>query len=165
MRAYEVSASMTVTTAGGNTDLLQLNPATNKPVRLVGFRLGNTTEVGDVAEEGLELQIMHLTATVTDGGGTGSTVITPSPSPRPAGATAAGFTARVNSPTVATSSGTTTVCEYVGWINRQTPLEIWYPDAKWMTEAIAGEAIILRLNTTLADDATMQITAFVEEEG
>lgn len=163
-RAYKVPATMTVTAAGGNTDIFQLNPADDKPVRLVGFRLGNTTEVGDTAEEGIELQLMHMTATVTDGAGTGSALVTPVPTPR-VGSAAAGFTARVNSPTVATTSGTSTIVEYVGWINRQTPLEIFYPDPKWPQEAIQGETLILRMNTTLADDMTMQITVFVEEEG
>ena len=83
MREYKVAASMTVTAAGGNTDIFQLNPATNKPVRLVGFRLGNSTEVGDVGEEGVEFQLMHMTGTVTYGAGTGSTLVTPSPVPRP----------------------------------------------------------------------------------
>jgi hypothetical protein len=160
-----VPATLTVTAAGGNTDLFQLNPATNKPVRLVGYRLGNTTEVGDAGEEGLELQLMHMTATVTDGAGTGSTTVTPITVPRPGIGQAAGFTARVNSPTVATSTGTTTVLEYVGWINRSTPLEMFYPELKWCPEAIAGESLILRMNTSLIDDMTMQITVFVEEEG
>jgi hypothetical protein len=163
-RAYKVPASMTVTAAGGNTDLFQLNPADDKPVRVVGFRLGNTTEVGDSAEEGLELQLIHMTATVTDGSGTGSTLVTPVPSPRTTG-TAAGFTARVNSPTVATATGTTTIVEYIGWINRQAPLEIYYTDKKWEQEAIQGETLLLRMTTTLADDMTMQLTVFVEEEG
>jgi hypothetical protein len=163
-RNYKVAATMTVTAAGGNTDLFQLNPATNKPIRVVWFRLGNTSEVGDTQEEGLELQLMHMTATVTDGAGTGSVTVTPTTSPRPGG-TAAGFTARVNSPTVATSSGTTTITEYIGWINRQTPLEVLAPERLWAVEAIAGETIILRMNTTLADDMTMQLTIFVEEEG
>ena len=162
-REYKVPASFTLTAAGGNTDLFQLNAATNKPIRLVGFRLGNTSEVGDTAEEGLELQLMHMTATVTDGTGTGSTLVTPVPVTR--GVAAAGFTARVNSPTVATTSGTTTIEEYVGWINRQTPLEMWYPDNKWCLDAIAGETIILRMNTVLADDMTLNLTLFVEEEG
>jgi hypothetical protein len=163
-RLYKVPATMTVTAAGGNTDFLQLNPAVNKPIRLVGLRLGNSTEVGDAQEEGLELQLMHMTATVTDGTGTGSATVTPVSAPRPGG-TAAGFTARVNSPTVATSSGTSTIVEYVGWINRSTPLEIWYPESKWCIEAIQNESILLRLNTTLLDDMTVEITAFVEEEG
>jgi hypothetical protein len=167
MRAYEVSASFTLTAAGGpGTDLFQLNPSGTggRTIRLVGYRLGNTTEVGDAAEEGLELQLLHMTGTVTDGAGTGSTTVTPSSSPRPGG-TAAGFTCRVNSPTIATTSGTTTVCEYLGWINRMSPLEIWYPDAKWATEAIATEAILLRHTGTLADDMVLQVTLFVEEEG
>lgn len=163
-RLYKVPASLTVTTAGGNTDLLQLNPADDKPIRLVGLRLGITTEVGDAAEEGLELQLMHLAATVTDGAGTGTATVTPVPTPRTTGP-AAGFTARVNSPTVATSSGTSTIVEYLGWINRATPLDVWYPETKWCQEASQGEALVLRLNTTLADDVTLQLVAFVEEEG
>lgn len=168
MRAYEVSASFVVTTAGGNTDIFQLNPAggsTGRNIRLVGYRLGNTTEVGDTGEEGLELQLLHMTGTVTDGGGTGSTLVTPSSSPRPNQLPNAGFTCRVNSPTIATTSGTTTVCEYVGWINRLSPLEVWYPDPRWMTEAIATESIILRYTGTLQDDMTVQLTLFIEEEG
>ena len=164
-RLYKVAATFTLTAAGGNTDLLQLNPATNKPLRLVGFRLGNTTEVGDAAEEGLELQLTHMTATVTDGTGTGSATVTPTTVPRPGIGQAAGFTARVNSPTVATSSGTTMVLEYLGWINRLSPLETFYPENKWCPEAIAGEALILRMNTSLNDDMTLQISAFVEEDG
>jgi hypothetical protein len=163
-RLYKVPATMTVTNVGGNCDLLQLNPADDKPVRLVGLRLGVTTEVGDAGEEGLELQLMHMAATVTDGAGTGSVTVTPVPNPRPAG-TAAGFTARVCSPTVATTSGTSTIVEYIGWINRATPLEIWYPETQWCLEAAQGEAIVLRINTTVTDDMTLQLTAFVEEEG
>ncbi len=165
-RLYKCAATFTLTAAGGNTDLLQLNPATtgDRNLRLVGFRLGNTTEVGDAAEEGLELQLVHMTGTVTDGAGTGSTTVTPVPTPR-VGGTAAGFTARVNSPTIATTSGTTTVLEYIGWVNRQTPYELFYPDSKWCHEAIATEALLLRFTGTLADDMTLQITAFIEEEG
>jgi hypothetical protein len=165
-RLYKVPATLTVTAAGGNTDVFQLNPSGTggRTIRLVGFRLGNTTEVGDAMEEGLELQLMHMAATVTDGGGTGSATVTPVPTPR-VGGTAAGFTARVNSPTVATSSGTSTILEYIGWINRMSPLEIWYPDPKWCHEAIATESIILRCNTTLVDDMVCQVVIFVEEEG
>jgi hypothetical protein len=164
-RLYKVAATMPVTIAGGNTDFLQLNPATNKPVRLVGFRLGNSSDVQDAGEMGLELQLVHMTATVTDGAGTGSTTVTPTTVPRPGIGQAAGFTARVNSPTIATSTGTTTVLEYVGWINRQTPLDVFYPDAKWCPEAIAGEALLLRMTSTLTSDMTVQLTAFVEEDG
>lgn len=164
-REFKVAATMTVTAAGGNTDLLQLNPADDKPVRLVGLRLGNTSEIGDAGEEGIELQLVHMTATVTDGTGTGSTVVTPTITPRPSLGTAAGFTARVNSPTIATSSGTTTVVEYTGWINRQTPLDLWYPETKWACQAVQGETIIVRMTSTLVDDMTMQLTAFIEEEG
>jgi hypothetical protein len=165
-RRYKIPATMTVTAAGGNTDIFQLNPATtgDRNLRLVGFRLGQTSEVGDTAEEGLQFQLVHMTGTVTDGAGTGSATVTPVPTPR-VGGTAAGFTARVNSPTIATTSGTTTVFEYVPWINRATPYELWYPDTGWAQEAIATETLILRMTTTLIDDTTLDMTVFVEEEG
>src|SRR5262245_15530025 len=96
-RVYTVPASFTLTAAGGNTDIFQLNPATNKPIKLLGFRLGNVTEVGDSQEEGIDLTLYHFTATVTDGAGTGSSTVTPvSPSRRMT--VAAGFTARYKPP-------------------------------------------------------------------
>jgi hypothetical protein len=64
---------------------------------------------------------------------------------------------------VATTSGDTEVLDEIGWINRQTPLEIWYPDSRFAPRAQQTEALIIRMETTLADDMTFVGNVIVEE--
>jgi hypothetical protein len=160
-RIYTVPfASATVTNAGGNTDLWELTPADDKPIKLRGFILGQTSEVADAAEEAINVSVIHLGATVTSGNGGAVT-----PAPVDTGVNvAAGFTAETNGATVATTSGTaTTVYEYC-WNLRNSPLEIWYPDDRFCPVARQAAALVIRMNTTLADDITFSGTAIVEEE-
>lgn len=160
-RIYTVAASFTLTAAGGDADLLALRPAAEKPIKLRGLRLSQTTEVGDAQEEGLRITIRRFTATVTDGsGGTA-----PTPVPTDDIDTAAGFTARTNDATVATTTGTNEVKEEIGWNIRNTPLELWWPDPFFApTCRLNANRLIVRNETTLADDATVQVTAWIEEE-
>jgi hypothetical protein len=159
-RMYRVPYNGTIATADGNVDYLSIQPASNKPCRLAGWIIGQTSEVGDAAEEGLRLTVRHQTATVTI---TGGTSVTPVPN-RPGTDLAAGFTAKCNHATVATSSGTDTVVEEVPWNNRNTPWERWIPE-DMRPVAVNGEALIVRQETTLADDMTFVGTFFVEELG
>ena len=161
-RIYTVPFSATVTAAGGNTDLWELKPADDKPIKLCAMRLSQYSEVGDAAEEGLSISIIRMTATVTDAAGTGSTAVTPVPMDS-AGA-ASGFAAIVNSPTVATTSGTTTTLEELGWNERNTPCDFWYPDDEYMPKVKQGEALLIRMNTTLADDMSFSGVLWVKEE-
>lgn len=159
-RIYTVPfAGGTVTNAGGNADLWELLPADDKPIKLRGFRFGQISEVGDAAEEGVEIQIVRLGATVTSSNGTGVT-----PVPPDSADSAAGFTAEVNGATVATTSGTTTILESVPWNLRASPLEVWYPDERFCPKAKQGEGLFIRLITTVADDITFGGVAWVEEE-
>ena len=75
---------------------------------------------------------------------------------------AAGFTARCNDTTVATTNGTSTVMEELAWNERNTPWERWIPE-EMRPVAIQGEVIIIRAETTIADDLTIGMTFFVEE--
>lgn len=160
-RIYAVPfAGATVTNAGGNNDLWIFEPADDKPIKLRGFRIGQISEVGDAAEEGLELQVIHMTGTVTNGNGG---AVTPVPLPNPTG-TAAGFTSETNGTTVATTSGATTIVEPVPWNVRATPCDFWPPDERFCLAARQGEAIIIRLITTVADDITFAGVAWIEEE-
>jgi hypothetical protein len=152
-------AGATVTNAGGNNDLWIFEPADDKPIKLRGFRLGQISEVADAAEEGLELQIIRMTATVTNGNGGSVT-----PVPLDSADAAAGFTSETNGTTVATTSGSTTVIESVPWNIRCSPFEVWYPEASYSPKAKQGEAIIIRMITTVADDFTFGGVAWVEEE-
>jgi hypothetical protein len=155
---YRVPYTGTITAAGTDTDYIALTPADDKPIRLAGWIIGQSTEVSDAGEEGLRITVRHMTATVTI---TGGSSVTPQPN-RPGTDTAAGFTATANSTTVATTGGTSVILEEIGWNNRATPWERWIPE-ELRPVAAQGEYLIIRQETTLADDMTGEFTFFVEE--
>lgn len=158
-RIYTVSFSATVTAAGTDTDWLELNPADDKPCKLRGMLISQISEVGDTPEEGLRFSIIRLPATVTSGNGTATTG-----QPLDSGDSAAGFAAETNSTTVATTSGTAITLAEIGWINRNSPYEMWFPDPNFAPKAKQAEALIVRQQTTLADDMTACATFWIEEE-
>lgn len=160
-RIYRVPYTGTITNAGGNVDLLSIQPADDKPCRLIGWILGQTSEVGDAAEESLQISVIHMTATVTIGSG-GSAVTPVANRPGTSQIAAAGFTARCNDTTVATTNGTSTTMEPLGWNIRSSPYERWIPE-ELRPEAIQGEVLIVRMDSTPADDITGQLVFFVEE--
>lgn len=160
-RLYSVVFSGTLTAAGGDCDLCSIQPADDKPCRIVGWEIGQTSEVGDAAEESIRMTLRHLAATVTIG--TGGSAPTPA-SERPGTALAASFTARVNDTTVATSSGTNTIKSEHAWNERNSPYEKWIPEEMRLTAA-QGEALVLRNESTVADDITIGLTVWVEEFG
>lgn len=159
-RIYRVVFNGTITAAGGDTDLLLIKPADDKPCKLAGWILGQSSEVGDTQEESVRITVRHMAATVTDG--TGGSAPTPAITKRGDGV--AGFTARVNDTGVATTSGASVIREELAWNLRGSPWERYIPDEQRI-DAIQGEAIVVRLESTLADDITGCLTFFVEEEG
>lgn len=160
-RIYTIPFTGTVTAAGGDTDLWSFQPATDKTILLRGFTLGQISEVGDTQEEGLRITVKRLPATFTVGSG-GSLVTAAAPIADSAGNTW-GFTARTNDTTVATTSGTAQVLDEFGWNERNTPYEHWYPDRDFCPYAKNGAGLVIRCETTLADDMTFSGVAFVEE--
>lgn len=162
-RIYAVPFSGTITNSGGNVDLWSLQPADDKPIRLVGFTLGQITEVGDTAEESLDITVNRLPSTFTVGSG-GSSVTAKAPVGSSAD-TAWSFTARVNDTTVATTSGTLTVEDQMGWNVRNTPYEHWYPDPEARPGAVQGQGLVIRCESTVADDINFRGVAYVEEIG
>jgi hypothetical protein len=157
-RIYTVSFSGTLTNAGGDADLLEVLPADDKPVKLVQIDLGQTSEVGDAAEEGLRISVIRLPATVTGGNGTATTG-----RPMDSADAAAGFAAETNGATVATTDGTAVTLGEYGW-NIRGPFCQPYPDPAMRPKAKQGEALIVRCQTTAADDLTIQATFTLEEE-
>ena len=158
-RIYTVSYTGTITSAGGNVDLLELAPAAQKPCKLRGFSLAQISEVKDAEEEGLSISIMRMAATVTSGNGTSTTGI-----PMDSANVAAGFAAECNGATVATTSGATVILAEYGWNNRNSPYEIWFPDPEISPKVKSAEFLFIRQNTTLADDMTGCFTFWIEEE-
>jgi len=159
-RIYAVPFNGTLTNAGGNSDLLEVLPADDKPVKLRGFTLGQTSELGDAAEESLRITVQRFAATVT--GGSGGSAVTPVP--MDSADAAAGAACECNNTTVATTSGAATVIEELGWNIRGSPFEHWYPDERFCPKAKQGEAIIVRMESTPTDDISAQLTFFLEEE-
>lgn len=156
-RCYTIPYSGTLANAGGNADLLSIQPADDKPVRLLGMVLSQISEVADAAEEGLRISVHHYASTFTVGSG-GSAVTPAAGSPDD---TAFGGTARCNDATVSSTSGTDTTQAEFGW-NVRAPFEFWWPE-RFAPEARQGAAIVVRLETTPADDITAQLLFFVEE--
>lgn len=158
-RIYAVTHQGTMTNAGGDVDLLEILPADDKPCRLRGFVLSQISEVGDAAEEGLRVSILRLPATVTSGsGGSAAT-----PVPLDSADSAAGFACETGNTTVATTSGTAvTVAEY-GWNIRNSPFEEWFPDERFCPTIKQGEGLVVRQQTTAADDYTGCFTFWIEE--
>jgi hypothetical protein len=74
-RMYRVPYTGTLTNAGGDSSLLSIQPADDKPCRLVGWIIGQSSETGDSAEESLRITVRHMTATVTIG--SGGSAVTP----------------------------------------------------------------------------------------
>jgi hypothetical protein len=162
-RFYAIPFNGTVTAAGTDTDIWGFQAASNKPIKLRGFTLGQITEIGDTGEEGLRITVKRLPATYTVGSG-GNAVTAAAPVGSSAEPTW-GFTARTNDTTVATTSGTAQVLDEFGWNNRNTPYEHWYPDERFCPSAFNGQGLVIRMETTLLDDMTFSGVAWVEEEG
>jgi len=159
-RMYRVPYTGTLANSTGDSDLLIIQPADDKPCRLVGWLLGQSTEIGDAQEENLRITVRHMTATLTVTGGTSVT-----PVANRAGTNdvaAAGFTATCNATTVTTTSGTSTIMEELAWNVRSSPWDRWIPE-ELRPLAIQGEGLIVRMESTPTDDITGELTFFVEE--
>jgi hypothetical protein len=159
-RIYTVSYQGTYSNSGGDTDLLEVLPADDKPVKLRGFLISQTSEVGDAAEEGVRISILRLPATVTSGSG-GSAV---TPAPMDSADAAAGAACECNNTTVATTSGSAVTLAEIGWNERLSPFDFWFPDDRFAPKAKQGEGLVIRGQTTVADDMTICFTAWIEEE-
>jgi hypothetical protein len=158
-RRYTVPYTGTLTNAGGNADLFEITPADDKQVWLKRIFLSQTSEVADAAEESLRVTVQYFPATVTTGNGTAATIAPLDPL-----TTAAGFAAESNGATVATTSGTGVVLYQFAWNIRLSPLEVVFgPDLEDMPTARHGGALIVRCETTAADDIEIAITAEVLE--
>ena len=157
-RFYTVPYAGTLTNTGGDADLLEVLPADDKPVRLRGWIIGQTSEVGDATAEGLRLSVIRLPATVTGGNGTSVT-----PATADSADAAAGATSEANGATVATTSGTAVTLLEAAWTIQASPYEFWYPDERFCPIVKQGEGLVVRCQTTVADDVSIAVTFFLEE--
>lgn len=161
-RIYAVPYSGTLTTAGGNTDIWCINPAANRSINLRGFTLGQTSEVGDLNEENVRITVTRLHATFTVG--SGGSAVTAAATPQSSLDPVWGATIRTNDTTVATGT-TSQVLDEFGWNIRNAPYEHWYPDERFCPGCFNGQGLVIRLETTLADDISFTGVMWFQEEG
>jgi hypothetical protein len=158
-RIYSIVYQGTITNAGGDVDLLELLPADDKPVKLRGLLLSQTSEVGDAAEEGLRISVARLQTPTSGSGGSSVT-----PRAMDSADSAAGVAAECANTTVATDAGTTQTLVELAWNIRQSPYEMWFPDDRFCPKVKQGEALVVRQQTTAADDYSGCFTFWIEEE-
>lgn len=157
-RLFTIPFTSTVTTAGGNADLWEVVAAAGAPIRIRGIMLGETSEVGDAAEEIIDISVIRMTATVTSGNGTAG-----APESVENNALAPSFASETNGATVATTSGSTDIIERFAWNLRNSPFEHWYPDVDFAPKCQGSQGLFVRMNSTVADDITFVGTLWVEE--
>lgn len=148
---YTVSQDAQAVTAAA--DLLFCTVAADVPVRLWGFDIGNTTDLGDAAEEVLKIGIY----TGVTGGGGGSALTEVPVEDRDVTATAAW---------VGTGSASTggTLRKTIYWNVRQAgPAWIAQVEAAAIRVSAANDPIAFRLLAAPADSITLSYEALWEE--
>lgn len=160
-RIYTVSFQGVAISA--KQDLFYIKPAADKPCQIEAVYLSNigvAADAGDAQEELLDLQMLYMPATVT----AGSVGTAPTPRPLIVNDSAAGFTARVNDTTVATTSGTRYPLHTDGW-NVRVPY-VYLPPPEHRAMVANAAAIVFRLAETgsaMADAITCNGTMYVRE--
>lgn len=160
-RVYTVQFdNLPITTAA---DFFELNPAADKPIRLLAVDIGQTNRTGDANEDMVRWSVSRFSgATITSGsGGT-----TPTPTPLNPADAAAGFTAEAANTTAATTSGSNFVV-HVSTFNTRVGL-LWVPPPECLVQCIdnGGNAMLLvRLLEAPSASTTFSGCAYVEELG
>lgn len=157
-RLLTFSSSFTWANAGGNSDMVSIQPASNYPCRLRKIIVGQSTEIAEAQEEAFRFRLARLGATFTVGSG-GAAVT--ARAVKEAGATTGAPTVRMNDTTIATTSGTDETIEEWGWNLRATPLVMeWDHDSA--PDCHNGAGLVLQSPGTPTDDITAELTVVVE---
>jgi len=155
-RIYTVEAeNVTVTNAGGDADLVELDAATDKPCELFGIKLYSTSELQEAQEEWLRLRVIrgHTTS--------GSTpAATPTPRPTAEQDSAAGFTAEIYNTTIASAGTAINLDSFAMQV--RAGYEIFLPEYCGYTFSGAN-LLVVRLMAGPADDLSMNMTFYVRE--
>jgi hypothetical protein len=155
-RVYYVSwdVATAVTTI---IDIFEFAPADDKPINIHEVHLWQTTDLGDAAEEIIQLSWRRKYSSSGSGGGTAVAVKQNDADAAP------GFSLECRNTTVA-NTGSPDIAFLDGW-NIRVPY-IWTPaetDRPYCTQAQTQWA--LRLDAAPADSITMNAMAIVEELG
>lgn len=157
-RLYAVT--FTAVSVSAAQDLFYVKPAADKIIALERVTLGvvgGTADAADAQEELLDIRIVRLPATVTVGSGGGAFT----PLPIPANDAAAGFTARINDTTIATTSGALQVL-HADQMNNRVGFD-WFPAPEHRLPIANAQAIVVRLTGAPADAISVNGSCLVRE--
>lgn len=149
-----------VTSLAAQQDLFYIKPAADKICIIEAVYLSNVgiaADAGDAQEELWDVRMAYVPATVTVGSGGGAYT----PTPMLVNDTAAGFTARINDTTKATSSGTIVWRHSDGW-NVRVPY-VYLPPPEHRTVVANAAAITFQLDSTPTDAVLVSGTMLVRE--
>lgn len=152
-RVYTVNLAATAYTVA--VDLVELTPADDIPILIHGFRVWQTSELGDAAEEMIGLSWIRG-FTSSGSGGAAAT-----PVPKDHRDAAAATTAEVGNTTAATT-GTTTIAYSTGW-NVRAPLEVVFTPEQRIRADQGNTTLILRMAAAPADSTTIGCSVDFEE--
>jgi hypothetical protein len=142
------------TNANGDYDFFELTPADDRPIEIVAIKVDGYSELGDAQEEQVAWTVVTDNATSGNGSST-----TPRPlDPRDA---AAGFTAETVASTTASTG--TEIQLVAGCFNIRAGLNEVYPEVMRPKCDQADTMLCIRMETGLADDATISGTVWVRE--
>ena len=152
-RVYSVNFENVAVTA--LQDLVEITPADDHPIKLLGIFLSQSSEIGDAQEEMLRVQILRG-YTASGSGGSAQT-----PVPIDPGDAAATFAAEVNNTTIA-NTGSPAILHSESFNVRSGLAHYWTPETA--LKANQGDTTIaVRLLANPADSVTMNGTLYVEE--
>lgn len=141
-------------------DFFYIKPAADKICVIEAVYLSNVgiaADAGDAQEELWDIRMIRLPATVT----AGSVGTAPTPNPLSTNDAAAGFTARVNDTTVATTSGTALQLHNDG-LNVRVPY-VWMPPPEHRPIVANAQAIVFRLESIPTDAVLFNGSMIVRE--
>lgn len=147
--------NVTITNAGGDADLVELDAGTDEPIELFGMQLHVTSELQEAQEEWLRLRVIrgHTTSGSTPNS-------TPTPVPADDQNAAASFTCEIYNTTIA-SAGTAVNCSSFG-MNVRNGYEIFLPEGCGF-KTRGSNLLVVRLMAGPADDLSMNMTFWVKE--
>lgn len=153
-RMYTVHLAPTAITVAA--DIVELTPADDIPVLIHGFRVYQTTDTGDAAEEIIGLAWVRGNTTTGSGGNTGVAV-----TPKNSRDAAAGVTAETAN-TTAASAGTAVTVYSTGW-NVRGPLEVTFTPEQRIRVDQGQTLLVLRMLAAPADSLTIGFSCDLEE--
>lgn len=154
-RVYYIDIAATALTVAA--DLVEITPADDKPISILGYELLQTTDLGDAQEEVIGLEWVRGHTSSGSGGA--------APTPRPANPSdaAAGFTAETLNTTQA-SGGTGVILPHHGW-NIRIPTPVTYTPEMQPQASQANTTLALRMMAAPNDSITVSGYIVVKEEG